>query len=85
VKIVAEVIKMGIIVYSTPVCSWCVKVKEFLTEKGVEFESFDVSADTEKAKEMTDKSGQRGVPVTDINGKIIVGFDRDAIEAALAE
>lgn len=76
---------MGVIVYSTPVCSWCVKVKEFLTEKGVEFESFDVSADTEKAKEMIDKSGQRGVPVVDINGKIIVGFDRDAIEAALEE
>ena len=74
---------MGITVFSTPTCSWCVKVKEFLKEKGIEFEDKDVSTDTEAAAQMVDLSGQRGVPVIDIDGKIIVGFDIDAIEAAL--
>lgn len=76
---------MAITVYSTSSCPWCVRVKEFLTEKKVEFVDKNVAEDTEAAKEMIEKSGQRGVPVLDINGKIIVGFDQDAIEAALKQ
>ena len=72
-------------VYSTPTCPYCVMVKQFLKEKNVDFEDVDVSVDQEKAKEMVDKSGQMGVPVLDIEGKIIVGFDRDAIDSALGE
>jgi glutaredoxin-like YruB-family protein len=71
-------------VYSTQTCPWCKKVKEFLTEKKVEFEDIDVGADQEASKEMVDKSGQMGVPVIDIDGKIIVGFDKEALEKALA-
>jgi len=72
-------------VYSTPTCPYCYKAKDFLKEKNVEFEDIDVSADQEKAKEMIEKSGQMGVPVIEINGKIIVGFDQGAIEEALGE
>ncbi len=72
-------------VYSTPTCPWCAKLKEFLDEKKVEYENIDVSVDHEAAKHMMEKSGQMGVPQTEINGKMIVGFDKEAIEAELAK
>ena len=71
-------------VYSTPTCPWCQKVKEFLTEKKVEFEDINVADDEKARSEMIEKSGQMGVPVVMIGEKIIVGFDKDAIEAELA-
>jgi len=71
------------IVYSTPMCPWCNVMKEFLKEKGIEFEEIDVSKDQTKAQEMIEKSGQMGVPQIEINGKIIVGFDKAAIEKEL--
>jgi len=70
-------------VYSTPACPYCNMAKEFLKEKGVEFEDVDVSQNQEAAKEMVEKSGQMGVPVLEINGQIIVGFDKAKIEQAL--
>jgi glutaredoxin-like YruB-family protein len=70
-------------VYSTPACPWCIKAKNFLKEREIEFEDIDVSADHEAAKEMMDKSGQMGVPVLDINGTIIVGFDVEKIKNLL--
>ena len=70
-------------VYSTPTCPYCIKAKKFLDENNVNYENKDVSADQSAAKEMTEKSGQMGVPVIDIEGEIIVGFDRDAIAKAL--
>lgn len=72
-----------VIVYSTSSCPYCVMVKEYLKSKNINFESIDVNSDYEKAMEMIQKSGQRGVPVIDINGKIIVGFNRLAIDNAL--
>ena len=72
-----------IIIYSTPTCPYCVQAKQYLKENGYKFKGIDVSADEEKAKEMVEKSGQMGVPVIDIGGTIIVGFDREKIEAAL--
>lgn len=71
------------IVYSTPSCPFCWQVKEFLKQSNIEFEDIDVSADPQKAKEMIEKSGQMGVPVIDINGEIIVGFQRDKIAELL--
>ncbi|MCH8004012.1 MAG: glutathione S-transferase N-terminal domain-containing protein [Nanoarchaeota archaeon] len=71
-------------VYSTKTCPWCHKVKEFLNEKKVKFEDIDVGADQKAANDMVEKSGQMGVPVVDIDGTIIVGFDKEAIEKALA-
>ncbi len=72
-----------ITVYSTPTCSWCTAVKEYLRSRQVAFEEVDVSADMTRAMEMVEKSGQQGVPVIDIDGEIIVGFDRTRIDALL--
>lgn len=72
-----------VIVYSTDMCPWCVKAKEFLKQNNIAFEERNVSEDIESLQEMEEKSGQRGVPVIDIDGTIIVGFDRDAMKAAL--
>ncbi len=72
-----------VLVYSTPTCPYCIRAKDFLKEVGVAFTNYDVSMDQEKAQEMMDKSGQMGVPVLDIGGEIIVGFDREKIKKAL--
>ena len=72
-----------VIVYSTPTCPWCKKTKEYLSQKGISYTDVDVSSDTAKSKEMVEKSGQMGVPVVDINGTIIVGFNKDKMDAAL--
>lgn len=74
-----------VIVYSTATCPWCHKAKEFLKEKGVKYEDIDVGANQKAANEMVEKSGQMGVPIIDIDGKIIVGFDKEELENALAE
>jgi glutaredoxin-like YruB-family protein len=70
-------------VYSTPTCPWCHKAKDFLKEKNIKFEDVDVAADEDARNDMVKKSGQMGVPVLDIDGKIIVGFDQEAIKKAL--
>ncbi|MFA4946285.1 MAG: glutaredoxin domain-containing protein [Candidatus Micrarchaeia archaeon] len=72
-----------VLVYSTAACSYCVLAKNYLDSKKIVYEAFDVGADRAKAEEMIKKSGQMGVPVLDIGGKIIVGFDKAAIDAAL--
>ncbi len=72
-----------IIVYSTKSCPYCVMAKEYLKSKSVSFQDFDVSQDTNKAMEMIRKSGQQGVPVLEVNGKIIVGFNKVEIDSAL--
>jgi len=72
-------------IYSTPTCPWCKKAKAYLTEKNIPFESVDVSSDQAAQKEMIEKSGQMGVPVLDIDGKIIIGFDVGEIDKALDE
>ena len=73
----------NVIVYSTTMCPWCHRAMDYLKEKGVEFTHYDVSADMEKAQEMIEKSGQRGVPVIDIDGTIVVGFDKARIDQLL--
>ncbi len=70
-------------VYTTPTCVYCVTLKKFLEEKEVEFEEVDVSQDKEAADYMVDKTGQMGVPVTEIDGEMIIGFDRDKISKLL--
>ncbi len=72
-----------IIVYSTATCPYCVMAKNFLKEKKVEFEDVNVGLNQEKAREMIKKSGQMGVPVIDIAGEVIIGFDKPKMEAAL--
>ena len=69
--------------YSTPTCPYCKMVKSFLAQNNIQFEDVDVSSNQMLAQEMVAKSGQMGVPVVDVDGKIIVGFDRQKISEAL--
>lgn len=66
-------------VFSTPICPYCMTLKKFLTEKGIEFEAIDVTEDLKAQDEMLEKTKQSTVPVIDIDGEFIVGFDRKAI------
>jgi glutaredoxin 3 len=66
-------------VFSTPVCPYCVSLKEFLKQHNIEFEEFNVAEDEKAREEMIQKSGQMGVPVIEIDGKIVVGFDKERI------
>jgi len=75
---------MNVKIYTTKTCPWCKKTKDYLNQKNVSYGTVDVGENKEAANEMIEKSGQMGVPVTDINGTIIVGFDKDAIDKALA-
>jgi|TARA_Y100000031_G_C8059277_1_gene309847 glutaredoxin-like YruB-family protein len=75
--------KSRVIVYSTKTCPWCAKTKEFLKVNKVSFTTKDVGSSTKNAQEMFKKSGQQGVPVTEINGKIIIGFNEGKLKSAL--
>jgi len=72
-------------VYSTPTCPWCVRLKNYLQSKKVDFENIDVSADRAAAMEMVKKTGQMGVPVALIGDVYIVGFDQARIDEELAK
>lgn len=70
-------------VYSTPACPFCVMAKQFLKNNNIGFEDIDVSVNQAAAEEMIHKSGQMKVPVIDIDGDIIVGFDKQRIKNVL--
>lgn len=72
-------------VYTTESCPWCVKAKNYLKSKGVEFTELNVQEDMEAREEMVRGTKQMGVPVLDINGKFIVGFDKPKIDEALSQ
>jgi len=74
---------MKVKVYSTPSCFFCKLLKEFLKENKIKFEEVNVQEDQEAAMEMIQKTGQTGVPVTEIDGKIIIGFDEEKLREAL--
>lgn len=74
---------MAVTVYTTPTCSFCNKVKKYLKENRVTFKEHNIAKDKKRADEMVKKSGQMGVPVLDVHGKIIVGFDVSKIDKAL--
>ena len=74
---------MKVKVYSTPICPYCDMVKQFLKEHNIKFEEIDVAEDEKSREEMIEKSCQLGVPVIDINGKIIIGFNKEAIKKEL--
>jgi glutaredoxin 3 len=76
--------KHKVIIYSTPTCHFCHKLKDYLKEKNVAFEDFDVSKDREKAMEMIKKTnGGRGVPVIDIDGTVLIGFNKEKVNELL--
>ncbi|MBS7658397.1 MAG: glutaredoxin family protein [Candidatus Bathyarchaeia archaeon] len=70
-------------IYTAPNCPYCKALKKFLKENNVPFEERDVSKDPKAVTELILKSNQAGVPVIEVNGRIIVGFNRDAIVKAL--
>lgn len=70
-------------VYSTPTCPWCVKAKEFLKQHNIKFQELNVAANEKARDEMVEKSGQMGVPVIDIDGKMIIGFDEKEMKKVL--
>lgn len=70
-------------VYSTPSCSYCIRLKSYLKQKEITFTTIDVSLDAQGLEKMISLSGQMGVPVIVINGEIVVGFDKEKIDKLL--
>ncbi len=70
-------------VYSTPTCPYCHKVKEYLKQKNVHFTDFDVASDQQARQAMIQKSGQMGVPVIEVDGEIVVGFNPAKLDSLL--
>ena len=70
-------------IFSTPSCHYCSTLKQYLTERKIVFEDIDVSRDEKALNEMVEKSEQMGVPVVDIDGAIIIGFDKEKIDELL--
>ncbi|MEM3421789.1 MAG: Uxx-star family glutaredoxin-like (seleno)protein [Candidatus Hadarchaeum sp.] len=75
--------KPAVVIYTTPTCPFCKMAKDFLRQNNVSYTEINVAEDQNAAMEMIKKAGQMGVPVLDIDGEIIVGFDREAIKRAL--
>jgi len=75
--------KKRVTVYSTPTCTYCNQIKRYFDEKGIKYRDIDVSRDQKAAEQMVKRSGQQGVPQTDINGQIVIGFDRMKINKLL--
>lgn len=70
-------------IYTTPSCVYCKMAKQFFAEKSVQYEEKNVAVDADARNEMIQKSGQMGVPVIEVDGKIIIGFNRPELEGAL--
>jgi len=76
---------MAVTIYTTPTCGYCNLAKDYFNKNNISFTEYNVAQDPNKAEEMVRKSGQMGVPVIDVNNKIIVGFNQTAIEQALKQ
>ncbi len=72
-----------VLIFTTPTCAFCNMAKKYFRERGIRFKEVDVSRDAAAARDMVRRSGQQGVPVIDIGGKIVVGFDRPKIDKLL--
>ena len=72
-----------VIIYTTVTWPWCVRVKEYLSQKGVTYTEYDVANDREKAKEMIHKSGQMGVPVILVDNEVVIGFNKAKLDELL--
>ena len=70
-------------IYTTPTCVYCQMAKEFFKENNVQYQEHDVSSDAKAREEMINKSGQMGVPVIDVEGEIIIGFDKERLSELL--
>lgn len=70
-------------IYSTPYCPYCVTLKQYLKDHGIEFTDVDVALDENERADMIKKTGQIGVPVVEIDGTVVIGFDKEKIDALL--
>ena len=73
-----------VVIYSTPTCPFCKRAKEYLSRKGISYVEHNVAQDRDKAKEMTQKSGQMAVPVIIIDDEIVVGFNQSRLDELLS-
>ncbi len=73
----------NVTIYSTPTCHYCHLAKDFMTAHDIKFTDYNVATDLQRRKEMIDKTGQMGVPVIDIDGKTMVGFEESRLAEAL--
>lgn len=73
----------NVTIYTTPSCPYCNAAKDYFDENNVSYTDYDVSQNRQKAKEMIEKSGQRGTPVIDIDGNIVVGFNKEKLQSLL--
>lgn len=74
---------MSVTIYSSPKCIYCTMAKKYLQSKNIPFTEIDVSADKEASAEIVRRSGQRSIPVIDIDGTLVVGFDKDKIDSMI--
>jgi glutaredoxin 3 len=72
-----------VLVFTTPTCPWCTRVKSYLAQQQVPFREVDVSRDASAARDLVRRTGQMGVPVVEIDGRPVVGFDRQQIDRLL--
>jgi len=83
VQIALQQNKNMIKIYSTPTCIYCKNLKEYLQSLNIDFVDIDVSKDEKELKEMVKISNQMGVPVVDIDGEVVIGFDKVKIDKLL--
>ena len=72
-----------VLVFTTPSCPWCVRAKQYLRERNVKFREVDVARDPAAARDLVRRTGQMGVPVVEIDGRPVVGFDKQQIDRLL--
>lgn len=70
-------------VYTTPTCPWCTTLKTYLRKQGIRFSEVNVASDESAARDMVSKSGQQGVPQTEIDGEMVIGFDQPKLKQLL--
>ncbi len=73
----------NITIYSTPTCHFCHMAKDYMNAHNIKYTNYNVVTDLEKRKEMIDKTGQMGVPVIDIDGQVMIGFDEEEFAKAV--
>ncbi len=72
-----------VIVFTTPTCPWCQRAKSYLRSKSIPFKEVDVSRDQQAARDLVRRTGQMGVPVIEIDGRAVVGFDQRQVDRLL--
>ncbi len=75
--------RISIVIFSTPTCAWCKKLKQYIREKGFTYKDIDVSKNQRALRDMVSKSGKTGVPQIWINNRVVVGFDKNKINKLL--